>query len=209
MSERYTTSGLSLPGRRRRAAPDWSQRPAPPPAPPAPKSISQLLAERDFAARVATINPTPKNRLADRAACAALNQARHKAAVEFGIPYSWRSGKGFQLEDLCGFHNSRLRYRSVRGPHEMFDHPWFFRWAKGGRNEGRPSAIVAQPYSAGFDLDEARAFAQENGLVVHVANLFESWYSPGMCTIVVWERADPRRQEPTGARWSPGPWTKR
>ena len=185
-----------------RAVPNWSRHPAS----PAPKSISELLAERDFAARVATIDPTPANRLADRAACDALSQGRHEGAVAFGVPCAWRPGKGFALEDLCGFHNSRQRYRSVRGPHEMFDHPWFFRWAKGRANEGRPAAIVAQPYTPGFDLDAAYAFAAKNELVVHVANLFESWWFPGMCTVVVWERGSP---EEAGARWSPGPWARR
>ena len=67
--EHTINSEISLPARRRRrAVPDWSRHPAP----QAPKPISQLLAERDFAARVATVDPTPANRLADRAACDAL-----------------------------------------------------------------------------------------------------------------------------------------
>jgi hypothetical protein len=204
MVGRSTNSELSLPGRRRRrAAPDWSRRGAP----PAPKSISQLLAEREFAGCLATVDPTPANRAADQAAGAALAHARHKAAVEFGVPCAWRPGKSFQLEDLCDFHNSRRRYREIRTqPHEMFDRPCFFRWAKGGANAGRPAAIVAQPYEPAFNLDAARAFAAENELIVHVADAFESWYSPGMCTIVVWERGGP---EEAGARWSPGPWGKR
>ena len=54
--EHTTDSEISLPARRRRrAVPNWSRHPAP----PAPKPISQLLAERDFAARVATLDPTP------------------------------------------------------------------------------------------------------------------------------------------------------
>lgn len=198
--EHFTNSEISLPARRRgRAVPNWSRHPAP----PARKSITELLAEVEFAGRLATINPTPANRAADRAACDALAEARRKAAAEFGSPYGWRPGKWFNLEDLCG--RSR-RFRSVQEPHEMFDHPRFFRWAKGGANEGRPAAIVAQPYTPGFDLDEAYAFARENELVVHVADLFESWWSPGMCTIVVWERGGP---EQAGARWTPGPWARR
>ena len=71
---------------------------------------------------------------------------------------------------------------------------------------GQAGGIVAQPYTPGFDLAKAEQFAGENELVVHVADLFESWYSPGMCTVVVWERGGP---EEAGARWSPGPWTRR
>ena len=198
----HSGSEISLPPRRRRrAVPNWSRHPAP----PAHKSISQLLEEVEWAARLATLHPTMANRLADRAACDALAEARRKAAAEFGSPYAWRPGKWFNLEDLCG-RRSRRRFLGVQEPHEMFDHPWFFRWAKGGANEGRPAAIVAQPYSAGFDLVRAEALAAENELTVHVADLFESWWSPALCTIVVWKRGSP---EEAGAPWSPGPWARR
>lgn len=198
VGERYTNNELSLPGRRRRrAAPDWSRRGAP----PAPKSISQLLAERDFAGCLATVDPTPANRAADRAACDALAEARRKVAAEFGAPYGWRPGKGFALTDLCGFHNSRRRYREVREPREMFDHPWYFRWP-GGRG---PAAVVSQPYKPAFDLEAAREFAARNELIVSVADAFESWWSPGQCVIAVWERGEPRQE---GVRWTPGPWAR-
>jgi hypothetical protein len=197
-------SEIHLPSRCRGPAPNWrsplSRRPARS-TPSVPRPIAELLAERDFAARLATHNPTPANRFADQAACDALNEARRKVAAEFGFPYGWRPGKGFRLEDLAGFHNSPRRYHEIRTkPHEMFDHPWFFRWEVGGG----PAGLVAQPYAPAFDLAKAEAFAAENELNVHVADLFESWWSPGMCTIVVWERGGPK----AGARWSSGPWTK-
>jgi hypothetical protein len=184
--EHTTNSEISLPARRRaRAAPNWSRRPAP----PASKSISQLLAERDFAARVATVDPTPKNRLADRAACEALGEARLRAAREFGELHQWRLAKrGFRLGDLC----ARMRGHYARDPqpdYPLVDHPAHYRWADGYQ----PAALVCQPYEAAFKRDKAQAFADEHGLMFHVVEGFESWWSPGQCLIVVWEKGYPPR----------------
>jgi hypothetical protein len=193
INEFYQQSEINLPSRRKRTrVHNWTT--------PA-KSISELLAERSRAGRIATLDPTQRNRAADRAACDALAEARWRAAQEFGVPYAWRPGRSFLLEDLCGFHNSPRRYREVRHrPHEFFDHPTWFRWARGHA----AAAIVAQPYKPAFNLAKAEEFARENELVVHVADAFESWYYPGMCVIVVWERGGPG----LGGVRSGGPWSK-
>jgi hypothetical protein len=184
--EFYPHSEISLPARHRRlAAPNWSRRPAS----PAPKSISQLLAERDFAARVATVDPTPKNRLADLAACEALGEARLRAAREFGELHQWRLAKrGFRIADLCA--RRRGHYvRDLQPDYPLVDHPAHYRWA----DSRQPASIVAQPYEAAFRHDKAQAFADENGLTFRVVEGFESWWSPGQCLIVVWERGWPPR----------------
>jgi hypothetical protein len=169
---------------------------------PRVKPISQLLAERSFTFAAMDANLNPRTRTDAEAASAALAEARWRVAQEFGVPYAWRpTWRSFRLENLCGFHNSRRHYREVRPqPHEFFDHPTYFRWERGRR----PAAIVAQPYAPTFNLAKAEQFARENELVVHVANVFESWYSPGMCVIVVWERGGPGL---SGARRRTGPWT--
>ena len=184
--EHYTDSEILLPGRpRRRAVPNWARSSAP----PVSKSISQLLAERDFAARVATLDPTPRNRLADLAACEALGEARLRAAREFGDLHQWRLAKrGFRIGDLCA--RRRGHYRHDPQPdYPLLDHPTDYRWA----DSRQPASIVAQPYEAAFRHDKAQAFADENGLTFHVVEGFESWWSPGQCLIVVWERGWPPR----------------
>jgi hypothetical protein len=198
LDELHPQNEINLPSRRRhgRARPNWAR-------PRRVKPISELLAERDFAFAVMGDSPSPRVRAEAEAASAALAEARWRAAVEFGVPYGWRPARqSFRLEDLCGFYNSRRRYRGVRHrPHEMFDHPTYFRWERGRG----PAGVVAQPYAPAFDLAKAEQFASENELVVHVANVFESWYSPGMCVIVVWERGGPGL---SGARRTTGPWTR-
>ena len=193
--EHYTNSEISLPARRRRGAvPNWSRHPPP----PAPKSISELLAERDFAARVATIDPTPKNRLADRAACEALGEARLRAAREFGELHQWRlARRGFRLGDLCARERGHYYLRDPQPDYPLLDHPTDYRWA----DSRQPASIVAQPYKAAFRHDQAQVFADEHGLLFHVVEGFESWWSPGQCLIVVWEKGyPPRRDQSWGVR---------
>jgi hypothetical protein len=192
--EHYTNSEISLPARRRRrAAPNWSRHPAP----QAPKSISQLLAERDFAARVATVDPTPKNRLADRAACEALGEARLRAAREFGELHQWRlARRGFRIGDLCARERGHYYLCDLQPDYPLVDHPAHYRWADGYQ----PAALVAQPYKAAFQHDQAQAFADKHGLLFHVVEGFESWWWPGQCLIVVWEKGyPPRRDQSWGA----------
>jgi hypothetical protein len=178
IGELHPHSEINFPPRRKRGhVPDWSPR----------KSISQLIAERDWTSAIP--NQTPKDRFEAMAASNALAEGRWRAAVEFGVPHAWRpTCRGFNLEEVCGFHNNRRRYREIRTqPHEMFDHKMHFRWERGRA----PAAIVAQPYTPAFNLAEAEEFARQNELVVHVADAFESWYSPGNCTIVVWTQGAP------------------
>jgi hypothetical protein len=186
----HPNSEISFPaGRRRRAVPNWSRHPAP----PAPKSISQLLAERDLAARVATVDPTPKKRLADLVAGEALGEARLRAAREFGELHQWRLAKrGFRLGELCARPRGHTYFRDPQPDYPLLDHPTDYRWADGYQ----PASIVAQPYEPAFSHDKAQAFADEHGLVFHVVEGFESWWSPGQCLIVVWERGYPPRQRP-------------
>ena len=189
-SEHFPNSEINLPSRRRRAVPNWR-------APQRFKSTSELLAERDFALVTMDANPNPRTRADAHAASAALAKGRWRAATEFSAPRGWRPAtRSFMLEDLCGSRNNGGCY--IQRPHEMFDHPTYFRWERGRR----PAAIVAQPYAPAFDLAQAESFARENELLVSVAN-FESWWSPGMCTVVVWERGGPE----TGGRRMNGPWT--
>ena len=195
-SDQLSNSEIHLPTRRRKRhrPPNWAPR----------KSISELIAERDFAAALAAVDPTPLNRDADRAACAALAEARWAKAVEFGVPHGWApSARGFRIEDLCGFHNSKRRYREVRAPSLMFDHAGFFRWEKGAARRG-PAGVVSHPYKPAFNLAEAEAFAAENELTVYLADAFQSWWDPDKCLTVVWERAGPG----TGGARRGGCWKK-
>jgi hypothetical protein len=187
IGEHYTNSEISLPARRRRGAvPNWLRHPAP----PAHKSITELLAERDFAARVATLDPTPKNRLADLAACEALGEARLRAAREFGELHQWRlARRGFRIGDLCARPRGHY-FWDLQPEYPLVDHPAHYRWADGYQ----PAALVAQPYKAAFPHDQAQAFADKHGLTFEVVEGFESWWSPGQCLIVVWEQGWPPRR---------------
>lgn len=187
-SDQFPRGEIHLPARRRkRAAPDWSRRPAT----PAPRvkhgEISQLLAERNFAARIARLDPTPRNRCADLAAYEALGEARWRAAREFGGAHYWSLARsGFMIGELCARERG-CRYPDLHPDYSLVDHPTLYRWAIGPHNR-QPAALVAQPYKAAFKLDRAQAFADEHGLTVSVAEGFESWYWPGACVIVVWKR---------------------
>jgi hypothetical protein len=188
MTSEIHHSEISLPARRRRrGVPNWSRHPAP----PVSRSISHLLAERGFAARAATLDPTPRNRLADLAACEALAEARLHAAREFGDLHQWRlARRGFRIGDLCARRRGHYR-QDLQPDYSLLDHPTDYRWA----DSRQPAAIVAQPYKAAFRHDKAQAFADKHGLTFHVVEGFESWWSPGQCLIVVWEKGwQPQRR---------------
>ena len=189
--ELHPHSEINLPSaRRKRRAPNWRQAPR-------VKPISELLAERQWANRITTIDPSAYARADAWDASTALAEGRWRAAIEFGVPCGWRqSWGGFEIEELCA--SSQRRHWHIRSkPHEMFDHPTYFRWQRGHA----PAAIVAQPYAPAFNLAKAEQFAREHELVVHVADACESWYSPGKCLIVVWKRGYPPRQD-RGAFWA-------
>jgi hypothetical protein len=175
-------SEIHLPSsRHKRRASNWSR-------PPAPKSISELMAERSWAHRIVAIDPTAINRIAAEEASTALTEGQWRAATEFGAPHAWRpTRRGFSIEALAGFYNSKRRYRRVSTPRGFNDHGWCFRWARGHA----PAALVGQPYKPAFDLAKAQAFARENELLVSVADAFESWHNPGECLLVVWTRGEP------------------
>lgn len=188
-----TNSEIQLPARRRqRAIPDWRPRPAPSqtPAPP-PSSISQLLAERSWADGLVIVDPSRKNRLAALAVREALGEARERAATEFGRVRNWKlARRGFMLQDLIAGRNG---WRT-RPDHAFVDHGSSYRCG------ARPAAFVAQPYRPAFKLDRAEAFADEHGLAVSVAEEVESWWNPGQCLVVIWERGSPPPQTPSQVR---------
>lgn len=138
IGEHFPKSEINLnfpSARRRRAVPNWAP----------PKSISDLLAEKRRACRIADIDPTPANRAEARAASIALTEGQQRAAIEFGMPHCWRpAGRGFALDALAGFYNSKRRFRHLGMPREFFDHAWCFRWM----HNHQPAGIVSQPYKA-------------------------------------------------------------
>ena len=152
IGEHFPTSGINLhlpSARRRRAVPDWAP----------PKSISELLAEKRRAYRIADIDPNPRTRAEVQNAETALADGQWRAATEFGAPHLWRPAKrSFAFNALAGFTNSKRRFRHLHPPLEFMDHSWCFRWAHGHG----PAAIVAQPYKPAFNLDKAVEFAREN-----------------------------------------------
>jgi hypothetical protein len=194
IGEHFPTSEILLPSaRRRRRAPNWRRRPARLPTSPRvkPGEISQLLAERDFAVSVAAADPTRKNRLAAIAAREALGEARERAATEFGRARNWRlAQRGFMLQDLIAGGNG---WRT-NPEHAFVDHGASYRCG------ARPAAFVAQPYAPAFKLDRALEFADEHGLTVHVVEDAESWWFPGRCLVVIWQRAIPPRPSVTQTR---------
>ena len=186
-------SEIQLPARRRqRAIRDWRRRPAPSqtPAPP-PPSISQLMDACSWANQIAIADPTRRNRHAALYAREALGEARERAATEFGRVRNWKlAQRGFMLQDLIAGRNG---WRT-RPDHAFVDHGSSYRCG------ARPAAFVAQPYRPAFKLDRAQAFADEHGLAVSVAEGVESWWNPGKCLVVIWERGSPPPQTPSQVR---------
>ena len=112
-----------------------------------------------------------------------------RAAREFGELHQWRLAKrGFRIGDLCARRRGYYA-RDLQPDYPLVDHPAHYRWADGYQ----PASIVAQPYKAAFRHDQAQAFADKHGLLFHVVEGFESWWSPGQCLIVVWEKGYPPR----------------
>jgi hypothetical protein len=195
IGELHPHSEILLPSaRRRRRAPNWRRRPAlPRVSPPVkPGEISQLLAERSWANGLVIVDPSPKNRRAVIAAREALGEARERAAAEFGRVRNWKlAQRGFMLQDLIAGRNG---WRTSPD-HAFVDHGVSYRCG------ARPAAFIAQPYRPAFKLDRAEEFADENGLTVHVAEDAESWWFPGMCIVVVWQRGCPTAPQTRGRFW--------
>ena len=144
IGEHFPNSEINLPSRRKRSrVPNWRQSPR-------VKSIRQLMDERDWADQVEALDPNPHTHADVAAARAALAEGQWRAAIEFGAPHLWRPARrGFALDALAGFHNSKRRFRHLNKPREFFDHAWCFRWM----HNHQPAAIVGQPYKPAFDLN--------------------------------------------------------
>jgi hypothetical protein len=165
---------------RRSRVPDWSssrkRR-----HPQRLRPITELLEARDRALELAASAPTPVNRDKAWAASEALAEARLAAAKAFGAAYGWTVARhGFRPVKLSHGSGSSADFQA---PYPLFDHPICFRWPDGWHSA---AAIVSQPYSLAFKIDEAEAFASRHGLSVHVDRETESWYSPGKCLVVIW-----------------------
>ncbi len=117
---------------------------------------------------------------------------KRRLAFEFGEKYGWTlSEKRFGVLALKrGSVFSMIRddadVSDDHLPHELFDHPYFYRRAK------HAVAIVAHPYH--LDQDAVAAFAKKHDLSWETPE-FPSWWYPGATTLVVFKKLRPNNSE--------------